>query len=143
MKIGKYTKLKKGIGGLLFILVMAIGAFTLNLTIKFMAMENTKYIVNSTAYFCANKSAVNLYNTNAPSGTYTMIPRILKPDYNPLGEFNSMLQKATESKMSGYSGAVEMIWDRDTKTLVAKFGSVTIANYEPIFPNVQEIVIEK
>ena len=101
MKIGKYTKLKKGIGGLLFILVMAIGAFTLNLTTKFMAMENTKYIVNSTAYFWANKSAVNLYNTNAPSGTYTMIPRILKPDYNPLGEFNSMLQKATENKLSG------------------------------------------
>lgn len=143
MKIRKWTKLKKGIGGLLFILVMAIGTLTLNLTTKFMAMENTKYIINSTAYFCANKSAVNLYNTNAPSGTYTTVPRILKSDYNPLGEFNSMLQKATEDKINGYSGLVELNWDRDTKTLVAKFGSVTIGNYEPIFPNVQEIVIEK
>ena len=139
----KILKLKKGIGGLLFILVTAISTLTLSVVIELSTYNNIKYMVNSTAYFVANKSAVNLYNTGSESGTYSSIPRILKENYSPAQEMNSMLSKSYENRITSYCDHVSVQWNKETKTAVVSFGSVSSGKYTDIFPHDQKIIIER
>ena len=122
-------KKKKGIGGLLFLLTVAIGTLTLGATTALCTRNNIKYIVNQSAYFVVNKAAVNLYNTNAPSGTYSSIARVRKSNYVPNDDYNHMLEDTIPGVIDGWSSAINVHWDKDTKTascLEGDIGSITV-----------------
>lgn len=124
------TKKKKGIGGLLFVLVTAIGTLTLGTTTALCTRNNIKFMCNQAAYFVINKSAVNLYNTNAPSGTYSTIARVGSyGDYSPVNDYNKILDDAISGVLDGTASSINVRWDRDTKTatcLDGDIGSITI-----------------
>lgn len=149
-------KTKKGTGGLLFLLTVAIGTLTLGTTTALCTRNNIKFIVNQTAYFVVNKAAVNLYNTNAPSGTYSSIARVRKSNYVPNDDYNHILDD-TINIIDGGSSAINIHWNKDTKTascLEGDIGTITVNGHNVsmfnghdenyyIAPNEIRIILER
>lgn len=155
------SKKRKGIGGIYFITCAIIGAYIVLITVNVARAATAVAMADDVAHVVATKAAIESYKTQAASYSEDGVKgsgggRVRTIDgtyYNPLDEFNQIMDQAGNFKESdseqyhvewkkgaGYAGNGTLILDISPFTINSRVIQNLMGN--KIYPHVQQIVIE-
>ena len=136
---------RKGVGGLLFIVVGLIMSIIFSYTIRFGITSSVSAIINNMAHITCTEVAMYSYQTKSRGYTISGNPTIEKPygdtGYNVLNEFNNKINIGSGFISSGASHCT-IEWDPLYKTATLAMGPVKTIWGDDICPMIQKAIIE-